>query len=54
MSNGDDAISGVWNWYNPVKVPDTKHGKYQNSLLTDNIKKLSMSKNISSNLKYNF
>ena len=28
ISNGDDAIAGVCNEYNPEQVPDTKHGKY--------------------------
>ena len=54
ISNGDDAISDVWNEYNTEKVPNTRRGKYQNSLLTDDYRKLSMSKIISKNLKENF
>ena len=35
ISNGDDAIADVWVEHNPELFPDTKRGKYQNSLLTD-------------------
>ena len=54
ISKGDDAIADVWDEYNTEQFPDTKRGKYQNILLTGNDIKLSMSKNISKNLKENF
>ena len=50
FSNGDDEIADVWNEHKPKQVPDTKRGKYQNSLLTDDDNNLSMSNNISNNL----
>ena len=54
ISNGDDAIANVWNEYNTEQFPDTKRSKYQNSLLTDDYRKLGMSKNIYRNLKEKF
>ena len=41
--NSDDAIASVFNEYNPQQVPDKKCGKYQNSFLTGDDRKLSMS-----------
>ena len=54
ISNGDDAIADVWNEHNREQVPDTKRGERQNVLLTDDDIILSMSNNISKNLKKNF
>ena len=54
ISNGDDAIADVLNKYNPQQVLDTKHGKYQNILPTDDDIKMSMSRNFSTNFKENF
>ena len=54
ISNSDDAIADVWNEHNPEQVPDTKLCKYQNSLLNDYDRKMSMSRNIYRNLKENF
>ena len=42
-SNSDDEIADVWNEYNPQQVPDKKLGKYQNCLLYDDDRNLSMS-----------
>ena len=53
ISNSDDAIPDIWNEYNYEQVPNTKSGKYQHSLLTDDNRRLSMSKNISRNLRDN-
>ena len=47
-------MADVLNEHNPEKVLDTEHGKYQNSLLTDDDIKLSISNKISKNLKENF
>ena len=41
-SNGDDKIPDVCNEHNTEQVPDTKRGKYQNCLLTDDDISLSM------------
>ena len=46
ISNVDDLIGDVWNEYNPEQVIDTKCGKYQNSLPTDDDRNLSIQKNI--------
>ena len=54
ISNGDDAIADGCNDYNTQKAPDIKRGKYQNSFITDDDRKLIISKNSSSNLKENF
>ena len=54
ISNGDDSIADVQNEYNPQQVTDKKHGKYQNSLITDDNRKLSESRNVSRNLKEKF
>ena len=51
ISNCDDAIADFWNEHNPEQVPDTKHGKYKNSLLTYDDINLSISKHISMNFK---
>ena len=51
IPNGDDAIADVWDEHNPEQVPGTKHGKYQNSFLTDDDIYLSLSNNISNHLK---
>ena len=47
-------MADVWNEHNPEKVIDTEHSKYQNSLLTDDDIKLSISNKSSKNLKENF
>ena len=33
ISNGYDAVAGVWNEHNPGQVPDTKCGKYKTVFL---------------------
>ena len=54
ISNGNDAIDNFWNEYKPQKVLDLKRGKYQNSLLTGDDRKLIMSRKSSRNFKKNF
>ena len=51
ISNGDDVEAEVWDEYKSQQVPDTILGKYQDSFLTNNDRKLNMSRNISRNLK---
>ena len=54
ISDGDDSIDDVWNKYNTQKVPDIKRVKYQNIFLTDDDRKLSISRKSSRNFKDNF
>ena len=51
ISNSDDAKADVWNKYNTEQVPNKKRGKYQDSFLTDDDRKMSVTKKISRNLK---
>ena len=53
ISNGDDAMDDVWNEYNHQKVPDKEHSKFLNSLITDDDRKLMISRKSSRNLKAN-
>ena len=54
ISNGDDVIADVWNEYGTKQVIGKKHGKQQNSFLTDDSIKLINPKNISRSLKEDF
>ena len=52
--NGDDTIYDVYNEYNHKKVTDKKRGRYQFFKITDDNRKLMISRQSYSNLKENF
>ena len=47
-------MDNVWNVYNHQKAPDKKYGKFQNSFITDDNRKPTISRNSYRNLNYNF
>ena len=54
ISNGIDKIDDVWNKSDHETVPDKRRIKYNKSLLTDDDRRLMVSRNSSNKWKHNF